>query len=70
MSRINVIYDGIPFSISDRELSAVKVEIEGALASGTHHWLRVNQGEGSVQPAELLITASTSIALLPIVRSG
>ena len=66
MKRINVIYDGEMYSIGDRELDAVKAEVEAAQSSVTPVWLSVNSGEGVLQQTELLIVPGVGIALTPI----
>ena len=66
MKRIDVIYDGVKYSIGHRDLDELKAEIESALAVGSAYWLTVNRGEGSYRQTQLLITAGTHISLTAI----
>ena len=66
LKRINIRYAGEHFTLANRELSDVQAEIDTAIAEGRTLWLRVNRGEGAYQPADLLITASTPIALMGV----
>ena len=70
MKRIHVRYDGSTYTIGGRELDDVRAEVEEAVVSGSSHWLTVNEGEGTLQEAELLITATSSIALIPMEDHG
>ncbi len=69
MKRINLMYDGVQYSVGDRELSSLKDEIVNTVGSGAPRWLRVNSGEGSAQEVEILITSATQIAITPIAPS-
>jgi hypothetical protein len=64
MKRINVIYDGMPYSIGQKDLDELKAVIEEAAATGQPRWVQVNQGEGSPRTAELFISGSPAIALI------
>jgi hypothetical protein len=66
IKRINIRYGGDHFTLANRALAEVQQEIDTAIAAGTPLWLRVNHGEGTYQPADLLITASTPIALMGV----
>jgi hypothetical protein len=66
IKRIDITYDGASYSIGDRDPDELKIEIDEAVASGRPYWLRVNQGGGIPRATDLLITASTHIALTPI----
>jgi len=63
MKRIHVFYEGVRFTVADREVDDLKEEIEAALASGAPHWLRVNYGEGTLRQTELLIAPGIGIGL-------
>lgn len=65
MKRIDILYDGVPYSIGQDNYDAVKAAITAA-ATGDAAWITVNRGEGRPQPAELLIGPGIPIALLPI----
>lgn len=66
MKRIQVYYEGIRFTIADRELDEVKSEIEDALNTGVARWLAVNHGEGTLRETEILIAPGIGIGLMPI----
>jgi hypothetical protein len=66
LKRINIRYDGDHYTLANRKLSDVQNEITTAILAGQPLWLRVNHGEGSYQPADLLITASTPISLMGV----
>lgn len=65
MKRIDILYDGVQYSIGQENYEAMKAAISSA-ANGTAIWITVNRGEGRPQPAELLIGPGIPIALLPI----
>lgn len=65
MKRIDILYDGVPYSIGQENYDAVKVAITAA-ATGDATWITVNRGEGRPQPAELLIGPGIPVALLPV----
>lgn len=66
MKRVHIYYQGVRYTVADRELAELKDEIERALASGTPHWLKVNHGEGTLREIELLIAPGVGIGLMPI----
>jgi hypothetical protein len=66
MKRIHIHYDGIRFTVADREVAELKAEIESALAGDSPYWLRVNHGEGTLRETELLIAPGIGIAVTPI----
>lgn len=67
MKRIDIRYDGEPYSIGDRELEGLIAEIEQGIAESPQgFWLEVNQGEGQPRPTFLRLTAHSDIALTPI----
>lgn len=66
MKRIHVYYQGVRYTVADRELAELKDEIERALASGAPHWLKVNHGEGALRETEVLIAPGVGIGLMPI----
>jgi hypothetical protein len=66
MKRIHVYYQGVRYTIADREVADIKQEIEAALSGGTPHWLTVNHGEGTLRKVDLLIASGVGIGLMPI----
>jgi hypothetical protein len=65
MKRIDILYDGIQYSIGQDSYDAIKTAITTA-ATGDASWITVNRGEGRPQPAELLIGPGIPIVLLPV----
>jgi hypothetical protein len=63
MKRIDIVYDGIEYSLGDRDPDQLRAEINDAIRSGEPYWLTVNRGEGKPQKVTLLITAATMFAL-------
>ncbi|HXD62583.1 MAG TPA: hypothetical protein VN619_11740 [Lacisediminihabitans sp.] len=66
MKRIQVIYDGLQYSIGETDYDALKAAIEDAASTGRPSWITVNQGEGQPRPAEILVGPATSIALIAV----
>ncbi|WP_197059327.1 hypothetical protein [Cryobacterium sp. MLB-32] len=64
MSRIDIVYDGRPYSLGGRDVESVQVEIDAAIAAGVSYWLPVNAGEGRYEDAYLLIAPGIPIALV------
>ncbi|WIB68223.1 hypothetical protein DEI93_04040 [Curtobacterium sp. MCBD17_035] len=64
MIRTIVIYDGIEYTISKEGPDAVRERIRTALASDGLMWLEVNRGDGRPTPALLLVSRSSTIALV------
>lgn len=65
MKRIDIYYGGRHYSVGGRPLRELRDEIDGMLGRGSG-WIEVNYGEGSMAPAQLLITPGVDIALLPV----
>lgn len=65
MKRIDISYGGQWYSIANRSLEDVHREIQDGSVAG-HHWLAVNDGEGSPRPAYLFITPGVPIAVVPV----
>ncbi|MFE5671312.1 hypothetical protein ACFQ58_06830 [Agromyces sp. NPDC056523] len=66
MKRVNILYDGLQYSVGQADLEAIKATIEQAHVTGTARWIRVNFGEGRPQPADLLVGPGIPISLIPI----
>ena len=66
MKRVNILYDGLQYSVGQADVEAIKATIEQAHASGTARWITVNFGEGRPQPADLLVGPGIPISLIPI----
>ncbi|WP_353828968.1 hypothetical protein [Agromyces sp. SYSU T0242] len=66
MKRVNILYDGIHYSVGEADVSAIKEAIEQAHQRGLADWITVNFGEGRPQPAELLVGPGIPISIVPI----
>jgi hypothetical protein len=65
MMRIDIYYGGDHYSVGGRQLDDLKREIETGLDGGSH-WLEVNDGEGMMRVAHLLLTPGVPLAIVPI----
>jgi hypothetical protein len=65
MKRIDILYDGVFYSVGQENYEAIKAAVTAA-ANGDPTWITVNRGEGRPQPAELLIGPGIPVALLPV----
>jgi hypothetical protein len=65
MKRIDIYYGGEHYSVGGRRLDDLLREVEAGLAKG-FFWLEVNDGEGMMRPAQLLITPGVPLAVIPI----
>ncbi|MCS5732534.1 hypothetical protein [Herbiconiux daphne] len=66
MKRINILYAGTQYSISGRDVDAVKEEIRAAIESAVPTWLEVNVGEGKYKRADILLTPGVGVAVIGI----
>ncbi|MDN3494791.1 hypothetical protein QL996_02530 [Planococcus sp. APC 4015] len=66
MKRIDIMYGGRQYSIGAREFEELKSEIEEGIAADGPRWLVVNDGEGHLRPAHLLLDRGIDIAVIPI----
>lgn len=66
MKRIDIMYGGHQYSIGAREFDDLQKEIEEGITSDEPRWLVVNDGEGHVRPAHLLLDRGIDIAIIPI----
>lgn len=65
MKRIDIYYGGEHYSVGGRQLADLQEEVVTGLESGSH-WLEVNDGEGMMRAAHLLITRGVPLAIVPI----
>ena len=65
MKRIDIFYGGEHYSVGGRRLEDLRAEIESGLAAGLL-WLEVNDGEGLMRPALLLVTPGVPLAIVPV----
>lgn len=65
MKRIDIYYGGEHYSVGGRRLDDLRAEVEEGLAAGPY-WLAVNDGEGEMRAAYLLLTPGVPLAVIPI----
>jgi len=65
MKRIDIYYGGEHYSVGGRRLEDLRGEVEAGLAAGSY-WLEVNDGEGMMRAAHLLVTPGVPLAIVPI----
>ncbi|WP_239453259.1 MULTISPECIES: hypothetical protein [Microbacterium] len=65
MKRIDIFYGGEHYSVGGRRLEDLRQEVEAGLRAGTH-WLEVNDGEGMMRAAHLLLTPGVPLAIVPV----
>ena len=61
--RVEIVYDGQPYSLGNRDAASVRAEVEDALRSGHPRWLEVQRGEGAYTPTHLLIVPGVAFAV-------
>jgi hypothetical protein len=61
--RVEIIYDGQPYSIGDQVAEAVRAQIEESLRSGEPYWLEAQRGEGTYTPTFLLIVPGVAFVV-------
>lgn len=65
MKRIDIYYGGEHYSVGGRDLEDVRREVVEGIASPPQ-WLEVNDGEGEVRTAYLLLSPGVPLAVVPI----
>ena len=70
MNRIDIVYDGKPYSLGGRSIASIQGEIGGALATGVPYWIKVNSGEGRFEDAYLLIAPGIPVAMVNVKPDG
>lgn len=63
MSRVEIQYGGIQYTVADRTAEQIRAQIDAALQSGRTFWLPVNRGEGLPRETQLLIHAGISVSV-------
>ena len=66
MKQIVVRFDGVDFTLADRDLDSVLDEIRGLVAAGVPTWFEVNRDAGRLQPARILLTAASQVMVAGI----
>jgi hypothetical protein len=65
MKRIDIYYGGEHYSVGGRRIEDLRAEIEAGLDAGTY-WLEVNDGEGQMRSALLLLSPGVALAVVPV----
>lgn len=65
MKRIDIYYGGEHYSIGGREVDDVMDDVTTGIASAPR-WLEVNDGEGEVRTAYLLLSPGVALTVVPI----
>ncbi|MGN6220829.1 MAG: hypothetical protein ACTHNQ_15110 [Microbacterium sp.] len=65
MKRIDIYYGGEHYSVGGRRFDELRQEIERGLEHG-RYWLEVNDGEGMMRTAFLMLTVGVPLAIVPI----
>ena len=65
MKRIDIYYGGDHYSVGGRRLEDLRAEIEAGLEAGMY-WLEVNDGEGEMRAAHLLLSPGVALAVVPV----
>ncbi len=66
MKRVEIVYDGIEYSIGGRDIADVRAEIDRAVRAGQPYWLTAFRGEGKPQQVSLLVAPGTAISLADV----
>jgi hypothetical protein len=70
VNRIDIVYDGKPYSLGGRSLESLQGEVGAAIASGFPYWMKVNSGEGRYADAYLLIAPGIPLAMVHVKPNG
>jgi hypothetical protein len=69
VKRVDLLYGGDRYSVAGRDIADLQKEIGDAVDAGRSHWLRVNSGEGILEPAYLLVSPGVPLALLDVIAT-
>ena len=61
MTRIDIHYDGVLYTLPDGDLDTIRARVLEAISTNKPFWLEANLGSGSYRRADLLITPGISI---------
>jgi hypothetical protein len=64
MTRLDILYNGTPYTVGDRSAAEFQADVNAALAADTPQWLRVNHGEGRANSALILVTPYSSLTII------
>jgi hypothetical protein len=63
MSRMEIVYQGLPYSIAVEDPDEFRAEVLDSISAGEYRWLQVDRGEGQLEPITLLIGPGIGIAM-------
>ncbi|MGK9149350.1 hypothetical protein KXS11_17070 [Plantibacter flavus] len=63
MSRMEIVYQGLPYSLAVSDPDAFRAEVLESISSGVYRWLEVDRGEGLLEPVTILIGPGIGIAM-------
>ncbi|KQQ07322.1 MULTISPECIES: hypothetical protein [Rathayibacter] len=66
MKRVEIIYGGSPYSLTDTSAAEVRADVERALDGEASRWLIVNQGEGEPRKTAILITPGVAFSVADV----
>jgi len=66
VKRVEIIYGGTPYSLSDTSAAEVRADVERALDGESSRWLVVNQGEGEPRKTAILITPGVAFSVADV----
>ncbi|KZX19908.1 hypothetical protein [Rathayibacter tanaceti] len=66
MKRVEIIYGGARFSLSDTTAVEVRERVERALDGSASPWITVNQGEGEPRETSILITSGVAFSVADV----
>ncbi|AND15384.1 hypothetical protein C5C18_14175 [Rathayibacter tritici] len=68
MRRVEIMYGGAPFSLSETTAAEVRESIDRALDGSASRWITVNQGEGEPRETSILITSGVAFSVADVPR--
>ncbi|QHC69062.1 hypothetical protein [Rathayibacter sp. VKM Ac-2801] len=66
MKRVEIIYGGTPYSLTDTSAEEVRRRVEQALDGSASRWLMVNQGEGQPRETSILLTPGVEFSVADV----
>ncbi|MBF4460951.1 MULTISPECIES: hypothetical protein [unclassified Rathayibacter] len=66
MKRVEIIYGGTPYSLTETTAAEVRADVERALGGSSSCWLTVNQGEGEPRATSILITPGVALSVADV----
>jgi hypothetical protein len=66
VKRVEIIYGGSPYSLTDTSADEVREQVEQALDGSASRWMTVNQGEGQPRETSILITPGVAFSVADV----